>query len=190
MHKTNPSCGGTYPPPPPAPPRQNDVVFCPTLQPYNRHDRSCRRRAAVSPPFLLTTVVAAASSWLRNRRIRYFFVFLCSPLLLVLLCAAIPFLCAADLCLRRRLWQKILRGSSGDDGGDRLRRCEEGCCWCGGDENEDEKGLLHRYLQDQLLLVGSMYECGDDQGDEEEEDSRRVEDVENLGSSSRLPLLS
>ena len=136
-------------------------------------------------------VSAAASSWLRNRRIRYLFLLLCSPLLLVLLCAALPFLCAAELCLRRRLWRKLLGDSALDGAGDRLRRCEEGCCGCGEDDEEEEKGLLHRYLEDQLLLVGSMYDCGDieeEEEEEEEEHSRRVEDVENIGSS-RIPLL-
>lgn len=182
MHKTTHPCGGgTHPPPPP---RQtlsnpkNDVVFTPTLQPYPR-------RNAVSPPtFTVTSVVAAASSWLRNRRIRFLFLLLCSPVLLVLVCAALPFLCAAELCLRRSLFRKLIRGFSGDDGGDRLRRCEEGCCE---DDEQEEKGLLHRYLEDQLLLVRSMYECGDDD-EEEEEDSRRFEDVENLGSG-KVPLL-
>ncbi|KAL2972524.1 hypothetical protein AAZX31_15G257900 [Glycine max] len=107
---------------------------------------------------MLTRAAAAASSWLRHRRIRYFFLLLCSPLLLIVLCAVLPFLCAAELCLRRRgLWRKILRRG---DASDRLRRCEEGCCH--EEEQEEEKGLLHRYLEDQLLLVGSMYECGDD----------------------------
>ncbi|KAF7817096.1 transmembrane protein [Senna tora] len=52
-----------------------------------------------------------------------------------------------------------------------LRRCEEGCCGrCDGDE--EEKELLYRYLEDQLLLVESMYECGDDDDKEGEEEFR------------------
>ncbi|XP_027940050.1 uncharacterized protein LOC114194157 [Vigna unguiculata] len=136
---------------------------------------------------MLTNAAVAASSWLRRRRIRYFFLFLCSPLLLLLLCAALPFLCAAELCLRLRLWRKLLRRDSA--AADRLRRCEEGFC----EEQPQEKGLLHRYLEDQLFLVGSMYECGDDDDNncnDEVEASRSVEDVVRLGSSTaRNPLL-
>ncbi|TKY49612.1 hypothetical protein E2542_SST27046 [Spatholobus suberectus] len=177
MHKTTHPCGGTYPSPPPQilPNPKNDVVFAPTLQPRHRHD---------PPSGMVTHAAAAASSWLRHRRIRYLFLLFCSPLLLVLLCTALPFLCAAELCLRRRLWRKLLRAKDADD---RLQRCEEGYP----EEGEEEKGLLHRYLEDQLLLVGSMYECGDDDEQrQEEEDFRRVEDGERLGSSScRIPLL-
>ncbi|CAJ1958903.1 unnamed protein product [Sphenostylis stenocarpa] len=171
-------CGGTsHPPRPPHISSKNDVVYHPTLQPYRAHDPA-------SPSCMLTNAAAAASSWLRRRRIRYFFLLICSPLILLLLCAALPFLCAAELCLRSRLWRKLLRRDSASAAADRLRRCEEGCC----EEEQEEKGLLHRYLEDQLFLVGSMYECGDD--DEEEEDSRRVEDVERLGSSTGTnPLL-
>ncbi|KAL2330764.1 hypothetical protein Fmac_018345 [Flemingia macrophylla] len=176
MHKPTHPCGGTYPTPPQilrTP--KNDAVLPPTHDPPSR---------------MLTYASAAASSCLRHRhrRIRFLLLLLCSPLLLLLLCAALPFLCAADLCLRRRLWRKLLRRwddhGDGDGDGDPLQRCEEGC-------SEEEKGLLHRYLEDQLLLVRSMYECGggdpNDDG-EEEEDSRTVQDVERLGSN-RIPLL-
>ncbi|KAK7243434.1 hypothetical protein RIF29_38230 [Crotalaria pallida] len=194
MHnKTTHPCGGTHPPHPPPP--KNDVVSfpIPSLQPYRYNHDPAHHRHRISPPFMVTTTVtAAASSWLRNRRIRYIFLLLCSPLLLVLLFVSLPFLCAAEVCLRHRLWRKLVRDP--DDDGDRLRRCEEGCC---GDCNgQEEKGLLHRYLEDQLLLVGSMYDCGDsddDDEDEQEQDDdsrRRVGDVENLCSSSnRIPLL-
>ncbi|XP_004499915.1 uncharacterized protein [Cicer arietinum] len=195
MHKkTTQPCGGpTFPPPPPHQKLihpKNDVVFPPILQPYQiPHDPQRHRFAsAISPPpFTLTSVISAAVSWLRNRRIRYLFLLLCSPLLLVFLLVAFPFLCATELCLRRRLWRKLLYGFSGEDSGDRLRRCEEGCCQLE-DQNEEEKGLLHRYLEDQLFLVRSMYECGDDEEQEEfdEEDSRRVE--QNL-DCSKVPLL-
>ncbi|KAG4982550.1 hypothetical protein JHK87_027299 [Glycine soja] len=183
MHKTTLPCGGTDTsshPPPPQPQilsnPKNDVVFPPTLEPYHLH-----RRGHEPPSCMVTRAAAAASSWLRHRRIRYFFLVLCSPLLLLVVCAALPFLCAAELCLRRRgsLWGKLLRRG---DAADRLRRCEEGCCE---EEREEEKGLLHRYLEDQLLLVGSMYECGEE---EEEEDSRKVEDIERIESVSYLGL--
>ncbi|QCD95614.1 hypothetical protein DEO72_LG6g308 [Vigna unguiculata] len=183
-HRMHNPCGGTsHPPRSPRIPTKNDVVFLPHLQPYRRpHDPA-------PSPHMLTNAAVAASSWLRRRRIRYFFLFLCSPLLLLLLCAALPFLCAAELCLRLRLrlWRKLLRRDSA--AADRLRRCEEGFC----EEQPQEKGLLHRYLEDQLFLVGSMYECGDDDdnnGNDEVEASRSVEDVVRLGSSTaRNPLL-
>ncbi|XP_020224703.2 uncharacterized protein LOC109806643 [Cajanus cajan] len=129
------------------------------------------------PPHILNDVVfpsrmlshAAAASWLRRRRIRYLFLLLCSPLLLLLLCAALPFLCAAHLC------RKLLRAAQQHADADAdLGRCEEGC-------SDEDKGLLHRYLEDQLLLVRSMYECGDDdqqQEHQEKEDSRTLRDVE------------
>lgn len=180
--------GGTNPPPPPKPPfHKNDAVFSSILQPYNHthgnnNDNNPRRNriaTAISPPpFTLTSVVYAAISWLRNRRIRYLFLLICSPFILVFLLVTFPFLCITEICLRRRLWRKILGRFYGDDSGDRLRRCEEGCCY---DEEVEEKGLLHRYLEDQLFLVRSMYECGEDE-EFEEEDSR------NLGSN-KIPLL-
>ncbi|PON33029.1 hypothetical protein PanWU01x14_356060 [Parasponia andersonii] len=111
---------------------------------------------------------SSSSSWLRSRRIRYLFLFLCSPILLPFLCATFPLLCAAELCLRlcrrrRRRDQRKIADDSEDD--DRLRRCEEGCCYGGraGLAGEGEEvGLLQRYLEDQLVLVGSMYDCGED----------------------------
>jgi len=184
---------GTNPTPPPhqKPTHpKNDVVFSPILQPYSQTRDSRRHRTSVAnspPPFTLTTVVTAAISWLRNRRIRFIFLLLCSPLLFIFLFIAFPFLCITEICLRRRLWRKFLRGFSGDDSADRLRRCEEGCCY---DEEEEEKGLLHRYLEDQLFLVRSMYECGGDDDEElveedEEEDSRSCGKL----GSSKTPLL-
>lgn len=61
----------------------------------------------------------------------------------------------------------------------RLRRCEEGCS-CGGFEAE-EAGLLQRYLEDQLILVRSVYDCGED-----DEDRDRDLDSDQI----RVPLLS
>ena len=171
MHKTTYPCGGT----------KNDVVSAPipSLPPYH-HDP--RRQNHPTPTFMVTAVTAT-SSWLRHRRIRYLFLLICSPVLLLLLCAALPFICAAELCSHCRLWGKFVR-DSGDD--DRLRRCEEGYCGCDG--GYEEVGLLQRYLEDQLVLVRSMYECGDDE--EEQYEFKRVEaDVENLGTC-RTPLLA
>ncbi|XP_028776326.1 uncharacterized protein LOC114733087 [Neltuma alba] len=129
--------------------------------------------ASIVPPFLVSAV-GAASSWLCNRRIRYPLILLCSPLLLCLLFFAFSFRCAVDLCLRCCLWRNFFRDSRDDD---RLRRCEEGCSGCGSDE---EKGLLQKYLEDQLCQVRSMYECGDDEDEEAQEEFRRAQDVENL----------
>ncbi|KAF3445419.1 hypothetical protein FNV43_RR10595 [Rhamnella rubrinervis] len=124
---------------------------------------------------------SSSSSWLRASRSRYLFLFLCSPILLPFLCATFPFLCAAELCLRicRRRRTKIARDPREDD--DRLRRCEEGCC--GAAAEREEMGLLQRYLEDQLMLVGSVYDCGDD--DEVESNDSVVGGVD-----SRTPLLS
>lgn len=123
---------------------------------------------------------SSSSSWLRARRIRYLFLFLCSPILLPFLCATFPLLCAAELCLRicRRRRRKIARDSREDD--ERLRRCEEGCC---GVVEREEVGLLQRYLEDQLTLVGSVYDCGDD-------DEVEADDSVGCGVDSRTPLLS
>ncbi|XP_062098737.1 uncharacterized protein LOC133804610 [Humulus lupulus] len=116
---------------------------------------------------MLASVSAAAtsiSSWLRSRRIRYLFLLLCSPVLLPFLCATFPFLCAAELCLRicRRRSRNRRKIADELEEDDRLRRCEEGCCGGHGPDEGGGVGLLQRYLEDQLLLVGSMYDCGDD----------------------------
>nr|XP_023889023.1 uncharacterized protein LOC112001092 [Quercus suber]POE65448.1 hypothetical protein CFP56_49529 [Quercus suber]POE79030.1 hypothetical protein CFP56_74413 [Quercus suber] len=110
-------------------------------------------------------MVASPTSWLRSRRIRYCFLLLCSPLLVPFLCATFPLLCAANLCLR--VYRRRRRGR--EDA--RLLRCEEGC---GGVEEEEEKEggmglLLQRYLEDQMLLVGSVYECGDADDDDDDD---------------------
>ncbi|XP_010242686.1 PREDICTED: uncharacterized protein LOC104586971 [Nelumbo nucifera] len=104
--------------------------------------------------------------WLRSRRKRFIFLLLCSPFLLPLLCLAFPFLCIAELCLglcRRRVdSDEKGRSNRYEDGdGSGLRRCEEGRS---GDMVEEERKvrLLQRYLEDQLGLVGSVYDCGDD----------------------------
>ncbi|KAA8538677.1 hypothetical protein F0562_028285 [Nyssa sinensis] len=143
------------------------------------------------PTTPITSAAMMLSSWLRTRRTRYLFLALCSPLLLPFLCASFPFLCAAEICLRlchrrrsSRLKAHPPEGNLQDRGGDGLRRYEEG----GGVESEgvDEVRLLQRYLEDQLLLVvGSVYDCGDDEDGNcglDDED-----DVEFFGSSrSRL----
>ncbi|KAJ4701210.1 JHL25P11.1 protein [Melia azedarach] len=120
----------------------------------------------------------AIGSWLRSRRSRLFFLLLCSPVLLPLLFACFPLLCAAEVCIRicRRRTTKSVEDES-------LRRCEEGCCGCGGgDEDEREVGLLQRYLEDQLMLVGSVYECADHDDDDDDDEGDQHD--------CRTPLLS
>jgi hypothetical protein len=140
MYKATHSCGN------PAVSTQNDTVTN-TLRPPpipsspHRNDPT----AAIAPtdntaPIMLAAA-AAAASWLGSR-------------LLPFLCAAFPLVCAAELCLRR-----IRRRRRKEEP---LSRCEEGC---GRGVEEEEVGLLQRYLEDQMLLVGSVYDCGDDSDD-------------------------
>lgn len=95
-----------------------------------------------------STIRMMLTSWLNRRRTRYLFLILCLPLLLPLLCATCPFLCAAEI------FSYVCR---------RRRKAEV----CGVEKAEDEvELLLDRYLEDQLLLViGSAHECG--YGDED-----------------------
>ncbi|KAK4372047.1 hypothetical protein RND71_007431 [Anisodus tanguticus] len=106
------------------------------------------------------------TSWLSRRRFRRYLCFLlCSPFLLPLFCATCPIICAAEICYglchrRRRSPWKSAEGFDGIDGSV--------------DESEGTL-LLRRYLDDQLLLViESVYNCGD----EEEEDEVDVEFID------------
>ncbi|KAF8025513.1 hypothetical protein BT93_F2368 [Corymbia citriodora subsp. variegata] len=154
-----------------------------------------RRRPPASPTARAMLAVAA---WVRARHWsrRCLLLALCSPLLVPLLCATFPLLCAAELCLRlccrkRRSGDEGCGGGEGEEeqedeeAAERLRRCEEGRCGGG----ESEVGLLlQRYLEDQLRLVGSVYECGDDgdgvgDGDDNDGDVGFLE-------SCRSPLLA
>lgn len=116
------------------------------------------------PVIMLATADAAASYWLHSSRCRFFFLLLCSPLLVPIFCATLPFICAIKLCIRlaRHRRRTCLRNSPEIE---RLRRCEEGGCRTAlpdeiGEDGEEDIGLLRRYLDDQLLLVQSVYECG------------------------------
>ncbi|KAL4281540.1 hypothetical protein GQ457_03G028300 [Hibiscus cannabinus] len=129
----------------------------------------------LAPARLMLTAV----SWLRTRRRRCLLLLLCSPLLIPFLCATLPLLCLAEVCFR------ICRRSSDgkaaaapDDVENRIPRCEEGCC---GDGEGREAGLLQRYLEDQLALVESVYDCGDDLDDRDHQD---------LDLDRKSPLLS
>ncbi|XP_022152501.1 uncharacterized protein LOC111020213 [Momordica charantia] len=136
------------------------------------------------PVIMLATAAAAASSWLCSSRTRFVFVLLCSPLLVPIFCATFPFICAIELCIRlaRHRRSISLRDSPEIE---RLRRCEEGGCAAAlPEDGEEEIGLLQRYLDDQLLLVRSVYECGD--GDNDINGDARFCDFKN---SNVIPLL-
>ncbi|KAH7525031.1 hypothetical protein FEM48_Zijuj06G0181900 [Ziziphus jujuba var. spinosa] len=140
---------------------------------------------------MLAAAAAASSSsnWLRAGRSRYLCLCLCFPILLPFLCATFPLLCAAELCVRlcrRHRLRKIARDSKEDD--ERLRRCEEGRCGAALEE-EEEVGLLQRYLEDQLMLVGSVYDCGDDDVDEDLVGFGFVGHGGGRADDSRTPLL-
>ncbi|KAG6752227.1 hypothetical protein POTOM_044448 [Populus tomentosa] len=130
-----------------------------------------------SPPY---RVMLATSTWLRTRRSRCVFLLLFSPILLPFLCVTLPLLCASELCIR--LCRRG-RGKNKDDGGDRLRLCEEGFCDCDCEEEEGkEAGLLQRYLEDQLRLVGSVYECGDEFDDHDDDQDGQNDHEYNLNT--------
>ncbi|KAJ9166894.1 hypothetical protein P3X46_021583 [Hevea brasiliensis] len=143
----------------------------PLLPPPNRHLIGHESHLNPTPTTLPSSlrIMLAAISWLRSRRIRCLFLILCSPILLPFLCASFPLLCAVELCIRT--CRRSRRKKEGNDE-KQLRRCEEGFCDCDRlVEEEKEVGLLQRYLEDQLRLVGSMYECGDEFDCPEEEDT-------------------
>ncbi|XP_057490906.1 uncharacterized protein LOC130776655 [Actinidia eriantha] len=109
----------------------------------------------------IASAVMVLTSWLRRRRRRYLLLAFISPLPIPLLCATFPLLCAIEVCIRL-CWRRI-QNLAEDHGGDGLRRCEEGR---DGSEGDDVR-LLQRYLEDQLLLVvGSVYDFGDCDGDD------------------------
>lgn len=85
------------------------------------------------------STLTMVTSWLNRRRWRYLLLILFTPLLLPLFCATCPFICALEICRRRR--RAAARG--------RRRREEDG----------EEVGLLQRYLDDQLMLVGEPVGC-------------------------------
>lgn len=98
--------------------------------------------------------------WLHTRRSRIFFFLICSPLLIPLLCASVPLLCAAEIFSRLRSRHPWFTKSADEDDL-RYQRCEEGCN-CSG-FGPEEAGLLQRYLEDQLILVRSVYGCGEEE---------------------------
>ncbi|XP_055815114.1 uncharacterized protein LOC129884865 [Solanum dulcamara] len=139
-----------------------------------RHEN--RPTLETSSPISLSMMIL--TSWLSRRRFRrYFCLFLCSPLLVPLFCATCPIICAAEICYRicycrrgRSLW----KSAEGFDGsGDGQRRCERAE---GSIDGSQETMMLQRYLDDQLLLViESVYNCGDeDEEDVEATDGRSI----------------
>uniref|UniRef100_M1A978 Uncharacterized protein n=1 Tax=Solanum tuberosum TaxID=4113 RepID=M1A978_SOLTU len=136
-------------------------------------------RPTIQNPSPISRSTMILTSWLNRRRFRrYFCLFLCSPFLLPLFCATCPIICAAEICYRlcysrrsRSPWKSEERFDGG--GGDGRGRCEgaEGSI----DESQ-ETMLLRRYLDDQLLLViESVYNCGDEEDEDVEvADSRSL----------------
>ncbi|CAA7057821.1 unnamed protein product [Microthlaspi erraticum] len=120
------------------------------------------------------------ASFLPTRWSRFLFFLLCSPILLPLLCLSIPLLCAVEIFsrLRCRILKHLPSSAvtevlSVDEDDLGLRRCEEGC----GEFviEVDEIGgssLLHRYLEDQLVLARSIYDCGEVDGDHDHDPIR------------------
>ncbi|XP_050375898.1 uncharacterized protein LOC126793420 [Argentina anserina] len=132
----------------------------------------------------MLAAVSSSSTWLRARRSRCVFLLLCSPILIPFLFATFPLFCAAELCFRlcSRRRGKLPHEEAEDD---RVRRCEEGRCAAEEEERREEMGLLQRYLEDQLLLVGSVYDCGDYY---DEDMYREIQDYDD--SDSNTPLLA
>ncbi|KAM0972204.1 hypothetical protein ACFX13_020290 [Malus domestica] len=140
---------------------------------------------------MLAAASSSSTTWLRAHRIRYLVLLLCSPILIPFLCAIFPLLCAAELCLR--LCRRRIKTSHDEAGEEeeRMRRCEEGrgsgsaAAAAGKEDGKEEMGLLQRYLEDQLLLVGSVYDCGDDDSDDL---YHEIHDYDN--DSNTTPLLA
>ncbi|KAG7615372.1 hypothetical protein AtNW77_Chr4g0282211 [Arabidopsis thaliana] len=117
-------------------------------------------------------VMLTCASCFSTRWSRIIFLILCSPLL----CLSIPLLCAVEIF--SRLLSRIVKPPPSsavskvlvdDEDNLRLRQCEEGFGMKEEDENE-ESGLLHRYLDNQLSLARTIF---DDDGDRDN-DSIRV----------------
>ncbi|CAM8948575.1 unnamed protein product [Rhodiola kirilowii] len=122
-------------------------------------------------------VVPLISSWLHRTRRgpRFILLLVCSPILLPFICFSFPLICLAEFCIRRCRRQKVSQGNHDHRERDQRR--------CGDVEDGREVGLLHRYLEDQLTLVRSVYECGE--GDESDCGFR---DFDSFGPGQR-PLL-
>ncbi|KAJ8759488.1 hypothetical protein K2173_007101 [Erythroxylum novogranatense] len=136
----------------------------------------------------MLTAASDAASWVCMRRERCLFLLLCSPILLPFLCATFPILCVAELCLRllgrHRKKDALLDGEREEEEG--VRRCEEGLCGCDQTAGEEgsKVGLLQRYLEDQLRLVGSIYECGDD-----DDEDHKFDGDDDPGTDTQIALL-
>ncbi|XP_008781544.4 uncharacterized protein LOC103701307 [Phoenix dactylifera] len=92
----------------------------------------------------------------RGRRGRLALALICfSPVLLPLICLSLPLLCIAAFCLRLQRRSKSPSGHREDSCGGFPVQRKEG-------EAAIEDRLLHRYLEDQLGLVGAMRDYDDD----------------------------
>lgn len=107
-------------------------------------------------------VLPFLSSWLlRTRRApRYILLLICSPILIPLVCLTFPLICFAELCIRICLRRRGRELADAHHVRIRQRGVDEDV------EDGGEVGLLQRYLEDQLSLVRSVYECGDDAEEE------------------------
>ncbi|KAM3358341.1 hypothetical protein P3S68_021272 [Capsicum galapagoense] len=123
-----------------------------------QHDQN-RPTIQTASPISLSAMIL--TSWLGSRRgfWRYVCLLLCSPFLLPLFCATFPILCVAEICYRLCYRQRRSLGKLAEG---------DGQLWCEGGEGSvdggQEKLLLKRYLDDQLLLViESVYNCGNEE---------------------------
>nr|XP_043613681.1 uncharacterized protein LOC122585621 [Erigeron canadensis] len=98
-------------------------------------------------------------SWLNGNRFRYLILILCSPIIIPIVCAIFPFICAAEVCFRicRRRRLKSEPAAEVVAAAPPQRRKE--------DVNNKEMSLLDRYLDDQLeLAIEILDECGGELG--------------------------
>ncbi|XP_010324772.1 uncharacterized protein [Solanum lycopersicum] len=151
----------------------NNHPYSHNLLPIRHENRPTNQNPS---PISRSTMIL--TSWLNRRRFRrYFCLLLCSPVLLPLFCATCPIICAAEICYRLCYRRRSRSPSKSEErfdggGGDGRGRCEgaEGSV-----DGGHETMLLRRYLDDQLLLViESVYNCGDEEEDVEEADSRSL----------------
>ncbi|KAJ8759235.1 hypothetical protein K2173_006755 [Erythroxylum novogranatense] len=97
-----------------------------------------------------------------------------------------PFSTSRSLWLlgRHRKKDTLLYGEREEEEG--LRRCEEGLYRCDQKAGEEgsKVGLLQRYLEDQLRLVRSIYEFGDD-----DDEVHKFDCDDDQGTDTQIALL-
>ncbi|KAI3733517.1 hypothetical protein L6452_12960 [Arctium lappa] len=103
------------------------------------------------------------TSWLNGHRLRYLILFLCSPLLIPIVCATFPFLCAAEVCFRLCRRRRFKSAAPRPPPPPPMSRREDDVE--GGRQVKNEFSLLNRYLDDQLeLALEILHECGGELG--------------------------